>query len=40
MLPEGGAMIILEYWCLDVFRAMTLTKQCEVWCRLNMVCLS
>ncbi len=20
MLPEGGAMIILEYWCLDVFR--------------------
>ncbi len=20
LLPEGGAMIILEYWCLDVFR--------------------
>ncbi len=26
LLPEGGAMIILEYCCLDVFQAWTLIK--------------
>ncbi len=39
LLPAGGAMTITEYWPLDVFSHDSYQK-CEVWCRLDIACLS
>ncbi len=39
LLPAGGAMSISEHWHVDVF-IQYFYQTYEVWCRLNMVCLS